>query len=318
MIEYPQTMTVVEVAPRDGLQSLGKWIDTDTKVAMIDRLSAVGFPIIEVTGFAHPRVIPNLRDAEDVFARITRRPGTVYRGLAPNARGAQRAVAANADEVLGLVIVSETYSRLNQNMTVDAAAEQAIESFRIVDRSGRAFVMALGVSMWCPYEGPIAEAAVEALVRRFTDAGMRRFYLAGSMGMEDPRHVGQLFRRMCDSYPGCNFGYHVHNFAGTATASVLAAMDAGATWIEGAICGIGGGIALPETGIPVGNLATEDLVAMLSTLGIDTGLQLADVVAAARDIAGLLEIQAHSHAARAGTRPELLEWTKAHPRAHPS
>ncbi|MFC7557443.1 hypothetical protein ACFQU7_42325 [Pseudoroseomonas wenyumeiae] len=143
-------MTVVEVAPRDGLQSLGRWIGTDTKVAMIDRLSAAGLPVIEVTAFAHSRAIPDLRDAEEVFARIARRPGTVYRGLAPNARGAERAVAAGADEILGLVTVSEAYSRRNQNMPVQAAAAQAEEAFRIANQAGRAFAMAIGVSMWCP------------------------------------------------------------------------------------------------------------------------------------------------------------------------
>ncbi|MBO1077190.1 beta/alpha barrel domain-containing protein [Roseomonas marmotae] len=307
MIHYPPRMTVVEVAPRDGLQSLGRWIGTDTKVAMIDRLSAAGLPVIEVTAFAHPRAIPELRDAEEVFARIARRPGTVYRGLAPNARGAERAVAAGADEILGLVTVSETYSQRNQNMPVQAAAAQAEEAFRIANQAGRAFAMAIGVSMWCPYEGGIPPARVEALVARFVAAGMRRFYLAGSMGMEDARQVGALFAMLRGRWPDCAFGYHVHNLAGTGTANVLAAMDAGAAWIEGAICGIGGGIALPDTGVPVGNLATEDIVAMLSTLGIDTGLRLQEVVAAARDVERLLGLRATSHAARAGTREEILQ-----------
>ena len=98
----PKEIVVAEVGPRDGLQSFPRWIDTDTKVAMIDRLSDLGLPVIEVSNFAHPKVIPHLRDAEEVFERIKRRPGTVYRGLVPNARGAERAAAAHVDEMLGL------------------------------------------------------------------------------------------------------------------------------------------------------------------------------------------------------------------------
>ena len=117
MIRFPDEVKVVEVGPRDGLQSLPRWVETADKVRMVDRLSAVGFPVIEVTGFVSPRAIPNLRDAEEVFERIARRPGTVYRALVPNARGAQRAAAAKVHEMLGLITVSRTYLKKNQNMT---------------------------------------------------------------------------------------------------------------------------------------------------------------------------------------------------------
>ncbi len=141
MLKFPDAVTVVEVGPRDGLQSFARWVDTDTKVAMVDRLSAAGFPVIEATSFAHPRVIPNLRDAEEVMARIVRRPGTIYRALAPNARGAERAVAARVDEVLGLITASATYQRKNQNMTLEQGADEAVAAFRIADRAGCRFVM---------------------------------------------------------------------------------------------------------------------------------------------------------------------------------
>ena len=147
MLSFPDSVDVVEVATRDGLQSFSRWVDTDTKVAMIDRLSEAGFPVIEVTAFAHPRAIPHLRDAEEVCARIKRREGTIYRGLAPNARGADRAVSAGVDEILGLLTVSEAYLRKNQNMSLDEAVSQASEAFRISDNAERRFVMAVGMSM---------------------------------------------------------------------------------------------------------------------------------------------------------------------------
>lgn len=312
MLNLPERALVVEVAPRDGLQSLSKWIETDAKVKMVDRLSAAGFPVIEVTGFAHPRVIPNLKDAEEVFERIQRRPGTIYRGLVPNARGAERAVKAKVGEMLGLVIASATYLRKNQNMTIDEAVEHGITAFRLADNAGIPFVMAIGMSMWCPYEGLIPPAAVIDLVGRFHTAGIRRFYLAGSVGMEDPRQVNELFRRVYDRFPDVELGFHVHNVSGYAMANILAALEAGATSIEGSICGIGGGIAMPTT-ISVGNIPTEDVVSMLTEMGIDPGVNRAEVIRAAKDVAEILGIASESHVLRGGTREAVLEWGRSHP-----
>jgi hydroxymethylglutaryl-CoA lyase len=319
VLNLPQRITISEVGPRDGLQSLDKWIDTDTKVAMIDRLSRAGFPVIEVTGFARSTVIPNLKDAEEVCGRIQRRPGTVYRALVPNARGADRAVGANLGEMLGLITVSETYLRKNQNMSLDQAVDEAIKCFRIADGAGVGFVMALGVAMWCAYEGAIPQDKTIAVLRRLRDGGIRRFYLAGSMGMEDPVMVASLFRRAASELPDCEFGYHVHNLSGWGTANVLAAVDAGASFVEGSICGIGGGIAMPTSVAGVGNLPTEDLVALFEAMGVRTGIAPAEAAAASREIAAMLGIEPRSHVAHIGTRAELLEQGRLNPRnPHPA
>lgn len=305
MLAFPDSVEIVEVSPRDGLQSFPRWVDTDTKVAMINRLSEAGFSVIEVTAFAHPRAIPHLRDAEEVCARIKRRAGTIYRGLAPNARGADRAVSANVDEVLGLLTVSEAYLRKNQNMTLEAALSQASEAFRISDKAGRRFVMAVGMSMWCPYEGTIPQEKVASVIGHLRNAGIRRFYLAGSVGMEDPRHVNGLFARLVGDFKDCEFGFHVHNLAGFGIANVVAALDAGACWIEGSVCGIGGGIAMPDTVASVGNLPTEDIVTLLHEMGITTGLDPAAIIAAAKDVANLLDVKPLSHALQCGVRSSV-------------
>jgi hydroxymethylglutaryl-CoA lyase len=317
VLTLPAKVGVTEVGPRDGLQSLGKWIDTDAKVAMINRLSTAGFPVIEVTGFVRSSVIPYLKDAEEVCGRIDRRKGIVYRALVPNARGAERAVDAKLDEMLGLITVSETYLRKNQNMTLDEAVDEGVKAFRIADKAGIGFVMALGVSMWCSYEGRIPEEKVMDLMRRFRNAGITRFYFAGSMGMENPVQVANLFRLAREKHPDCEVGYHVHNLGGYATANVLAAIDAGAGFIEGSICGIGGGIAMPASIASIGNLPTEDIVVMLEEMGIDTGVDPKEAVAAARDVAQLLGIEARSHAVQVGTCDDLLEQGRLHPREHP-
>jgi hydroxymethylglutaryl-CoA lyase len=304
-LSLPKKITVAEVGPRDGLQSFPRWIDTDTKVAIIDRLSDLGLPIIEVSSFAHPKVVPHLRDAEEVFERIRRRPGTVYRALVPNARGAQRGAKARVDEMLGLITISATYTRKNQNMTTDEAIEQNLESFRIAEAASIPFVMALGMAFWCAYEGLIPEQDVIAVVRRLHEGGIRRFYLAGSLGMEDPAHVNRLFSRLGELFPDTAFGFHIHNLSGMATANILAALDAGVQWLEGAICGIGGGIAMPTRLGSVGNFPTEDLVAMLSEMGIETGIDPERMVALSQEIASLLGIDPQSHRANGATRKSV-------------
>ncbi|MBI2218416.1 MAG: hydroxymethylglutaryl-CoA lyase [Candidatus Rokubacteria bacterium] len=317
MLNLPKRATVVEVGPRDGLQSLDTWIPTERKVAMVDRLSEAGFPVIEVTGFAHPRVIPNLRDAEDVMAKITRRPGTIYRALVPNAKGAARAAESTVDEMLGLLTVSETYCRKNQNMSVDEAIDQAAAALEIASRAGARFVMAMGMSFFCPYEGRIPEERTLAVFAKLWERGIRRFYLAGSLGMEDPRHVNAVFGRIRDRWPEAEVGFHVHNIAGFGAANIVAALDGGASSIEGSICGIGGGIVMPTSMGSVGNLATEDIVHLLNEMGVDTGMETREAIAAAHDVSAILGIQPASYASRCGTREDVMERGRASPRQHP-
>ena len=312
-LKLPKNIVIAEVGPRDGLQSFPRWIDTDVKVAMIDRLSDLGLPVIEVSNFAHPKVIPHLRDAEEVFQRIKRRPGTVYRALVPNARGAQRAAQAGVDEMLGLITISATYTRKNQNMTIDQAIEQNLESFRIAEAGRTPFVMAFGMAFWCAYEGLIAEDDVIAVVRRLHDGGIRRFYLAGSLGMEDPAHVNRLFARLGGLFPGASFGFHIHNLSGMATANILAALDAGVQWLEGAICGIGGGIAMPTRLGSLGNFPTEDLVMMLAEMGIEIGIDPERVVATSHETARMLGIDPQSHRGNGATRKSVMELASSNP-----
>lgn len=318
MLKLPQKVKVVEVGPRDGLQSFHRWVDTDVKVAMIDRLSAAGFPMIEATSFARPSVVPHLKDAELVLARIQRRPGTAYRALVPNAKGAERAVASGlVDELLGLITVSETYLAHNQNMTLERAIAEGIRAFEIAAARNIGFTMALGMAMWCPYEGRVPEANALAVLGRFWDAGLRRFYFAGSVGMEDPAHVHNLFRMAHERHPGIELGYHVHNVPGFGVANVLAALDAGASFLEGSICGVGGGIAMPTNMGAVGNLPTEDIVHLLNSCGISTGIDTAQVLACAREIGEMLDMEPLSHLSHCGTREELLARTSGQAFQHP-
>ncbi len=312
-LNLPKKMMIAEVGPRDGLQSFPRWIDTGTKVAIIDRLSDLGLPVIEVSSFAHPKVVPNLRDAEDVFERIRRKPGTVYRALVPNARGAQRGAKAGTGEMLGLITISATYTRKNQNMTINEAIAENLESFRIAEASSIPSVMALGMAFWCAYEGQIPEENVVTVVRRLHEGGIRRIYLAGSLGMEDPAHVNRLFRKLAELFPAASFGFHIHNLSGMATANILAALDANVTWLEGAICGIGGGIAMPTKLGSLGNFPTEDLVTMLAEMGIETGIDAERVVAMSHEIGKILGIDPQSHRGSGATRKAVSQLAVSNP-----
>ena len=301
----PAKMEIVEVAPRDGFQSFGRQISTPDKLAVINRLIGAGLRSIEVTGFAHPKTIPQFSDAEELCSLLPKRDDVRYRGMAPNARGAERAVKAGVDEIVGLITASAAYLRKNQNMTFEKAIEQGIEAFRIADAGGRQFTMAMGISFWCAYEGLIPDDRVMDIVREFRNGGIRRFYLAATVGLESPDHIDRLFRRARRNFPDAEFGFHVHNLGGRAPALALAAMGAGADWIEGAICGIGGGIAMPENLSAVGNYATEDLVTFLADSGVETGLAPAEIIAAARDVAKILEITPHSFAGNGASRLDI-------------
>lgn len=312
-MHIPKKMLLVDVAPRDGLQSLPKWIPTEDKVWLCDRLTDLGVPVVEVASFAHPKVVPNMRDAEEVFARIKRKPGTVYRGQAPNVRGAHRAIEAKVGEMLGLITVSETYTLHNQNMTNDDCVEQNIQSFHLAEREGIPFVVAIGMAFWCPYEGLIPEEQVEDIVGRFYNAGIKRQYLAGSLGMEDPGHVSRLYKRLYAKFPGIELGFHIHNMSGMATANILAALDAGAHWLEGAICGIGGGMAIPASAGSCGNFPLEDLVTMLEQCGVKTGMDAIRVQEAAHEIGAKLGIPVQSHTGSGATREIIMRKGRENP-----
>lgn len=314
-IEFPTQVTLVEVGPRDGLQSLPESYPTDVKVRMVEILADAGLKKIEVTGFVKPSYIPQLSDADDVLKRIRRKPGVVYRALCPNRRGADRAVAAGVDEILGLITASESYNRKNSNMTVAENLDQAAEMSRVAREAGIPIVMAIGVCMFCPYEGELPESRIIEMIERMRSDGIDEFYLATSVGLDGPRKVHRTFSLIKDHWPELPLGIHLHNTNGMALANALAAMDAGATRFEGSICGIGGGIRMPYGMAHYGNVSTEDLAHMFFEMGIDTGVDVERLIAAGKEIQDLLGLeQSFSYAAAGGTKRTVLEQGRTAPR----
>ena len=294
-MKFPKKIKVIEVGPRDGLQSLNKWIPTQDKIKMVNLLSSANFPVIEVSSFAHPKVVPMLKDAEKVFEQINRKTGIVYRALSPNLKGTFRAVETKmVDEILGLLTVSETYSLKNQNMTLDDAINEAGKSLKLCEKYDVNFVMAIGVAFYCPYDGLISNEKILSVVKRLYDKGIRRVYLAASTGMENPSNINYVFNKTRDKFPDLDCGFHVHDRIGMAATNMFSALDAGATSVEGSICGIGGGIAMPHGTGDYGNLPTEDIVTMLNRSNIETQLDTKIVHETAEKISSLLKINSNS------------------------
>jgi hydroxymethylglutaryl-CoA lyase len=314
-MRLPERVTIVEVGPRDGLQSLPGTYPLETKLELIALLARAGLPKIEVTAFVRPDVIPQLADAEQVLAGLERVEGCVYRALVPNRRGAERAVAAGVDEMVGLIAASETYNRKNSRMSIAENLDAVAEVAEVAREAGAPLVVGIAIAMFCPYEGDVPEERVLGMIERMRADGVEEFTVATSVGLDGPLAVHRLCVRILERSPGLRLGVHLHNTNGMALANALAAAQAGVTAFEGSICGIGGGIRMPHGIPPYGNVATEDLVHLFAELGVDTGVdlrRLIDAAGAARDLLGLEET--FSYALAGGTKENVLERGRVAPR----
>ncbi|HUF46470.1 MAG TPA: hydroxymethylglutaryl-CoA lyase [Vicinamibacterales bacterium] len=276
---------VVEVGPRDGLQNEPAAVATADKIAFIDRLSEAGLPIIEVTAFVSPAWVPQMADAAEVLAGITRRPGTRYLALVPNARGLERAQAAGVTDVAIFAAASETFSRRNINQSIDAS----FDTYRVVTDAALAAHLRvrgyLSTSFGCPFEGDVAADRVVTLTRRLLDLGVYEVAVSDTIGVAHPGQVRTLLRTLLADVRSDQIALHFHDTRGTALANVLAALDLGIRTFDASAGGLGG---CPYAPGAAGNLATEDLLYLLHGLGHDTGVDLDAVCEASTSLEPLL------------------------------
>lgn len=276
----PSKVTVVEVGPRDGLQMEKTFIPTETKVAIINAMTRAGIRRMEVTSFVSPKVIPQLRDAEEVMKSIQRQPGVTYIALVPNRKGAERAIAAGADAIKIVLCTSESYNRRNVGLSVDESVADGAAILELTRASGKAAEVVIGLAFGCPLEGPIPEGRVLELTDRLVSIGYREISIADSMGLANPAQVRRMMRRLQQTFSEVHFSLHVHNTRGLGLANVLAAFEEGIDMFDSSIGGLGGSAVVVAGGS--GNIPTEDLVNMLSEMGIETGVDLNGVLTAAR------------------------------------
>ncbi len=272
-------VTICEVGTRDGFQIEPEFIPTKQKIEVVNRLSACGIPRVEVTSFVHPKAVPQLRDAEEVMARITRRAGTVYAALVPNDKGAVRAVDAGVDEIHTVVSASESHNLANVNMTVAESLEKLRTVAELAARARVPVVAGISTSFGCPFEGVVPLEKLESVVARLVHLGVRAIALADTTGMANPAQVGRTFERLMPRLPGIEWSLHTHDTRAMAIPNILAAMECGVTSFDASVGGLGGCPFAPGAS---GNVCTEDLVHCLHAMGIETGIDLDRLIETAR------------------------------------
>jgi hydroxymethylglutaryl-CoA lyase len=267
----PRKITISEVGPRDGLQIEQRLLPAEQKIALIDRLSATGLTRIEVSSFVHPKVVPQMADAEAVFAGITRRPGVRYAGLVMNARGAERAVKADVDDIKTGIAVSDSFNELNIRMTTAQGMRAIAEIASIAKGSRSRIVGGMATAFGCPYEGAVPLDKVHRLFEQLVGLGSPVIYLADTTGMANPASIAKTVESLRARWPNQAIGLHLHNTRGLGLANALAGLDLGLTDFESSIGGLGGCPFAPRA---VGNICTEDFVHMAHEMGIETGVDL--------------------------------------------
>jgi hydroxymethylglutaryl-CoA lyase len=280
-MRLPPRVTIVEVGPRDGLQNEKAAIATPDKIAFVDRLTAAGHSIVEVSAFVSPKWVPQMADAAEVFAGISRKAGVRYTALVPNQAGLARALAARVSEIAIFAAASETFSRKNINQSID----ESLTAYRAVVSEARAAGLRvrgyLSTCFHCPYEGPISPQQVAGVATRLLDLGVYEVAISDTIGAATPGDVVRVLETVGVRLPLQQTALHFHDTRGTALVNVLAGLDYGVTTFDSSAGGLGG---CPYAPGAAGNLATEDLLYMLNGLGIETGVSIDGVASASRFI----------------------------------
>ncbi|MET4004888.1 MULTISPECIES: hydroxymethylglutaryl-CoA lyase [Arthrobacter] len=303
--QLPSSIRLVEVGLRDGLQSVVEPVPTGDKVELVHMLIDAGVREIEAVSFAHPRVLPQLADASEVMAAVPRLPGVVYRGLAPNLRGAQRAADCGLDELVVVVSADTEVSIRNQGMNVDEVLADLAKIGELTQSVGTRLVVAVACAFFAPARGPVSKEERLRVVEAAIEAGASGVYLAATSGEEHPGEIYDGVAQVCQDYPELDVGVHLHNRNGFAPANALASMMAGASWLEGSFGGLGGDMWFPGDPAVLGNAALEDLIHLCDGLGIATGIDLEKYMKVSDRIAELTGRPSASFVSRGGTRNDL-------------
>jgi hydroxymethylglutaryl-CoA lyase len=273
------------VGPRDGLQNEARLVPTADKVAFIDALSATGLPAVEITSFVNPKWIPQLADAAEVAARVARREGVVHSCLVPNRKGLDAALAAGMREIAVFLSASETHSRKNINKSIAealAAFSDVVPAALAQGLRVRAYVSTV---YGCPYEGHVDPKVAVWLTKELAAMGCYQVSLGDTIGVAHPLQVEDVLGLVLAELPQERLAMHFHDTRGTALANCLTGLRLGVTTIDAAVGGLGGCPYAPGAS---GNLATEDVVAMLHAMGVETGVDLDKLVACAQMVAAVL------------------------------
>lgn len=268
-MNWPKKITIKEVGPRDGLQNEPSFISTKDKIDWINQLSRSGLSYIEITSFVHPKWIPALADALEVARGIERVPGTKYAALVPNLLGLERALTVNIDEVAVFISASETHNYKNINRSINQSLEIISEVVSESLAAGKSVRGYISTVFGCPYEGEVPIKQVMTIAETLFSMGVGEISLGDTIGVANPKTVHQLLEKFFCYFPVEKLALHFHDTRGLALANVLTAVQMGVTTFDSSLGGLGGCPYAPGAS---GNLATDDLVYMLESMGIDTGI----------------------------------------------
>jgi hydroxymethylglutaryl-CoA lyase len=283
-VKVPNAVTVVEVGPRDGLQNEAVPVPLAVKRDLVQGLDAAGCPRIEVGAFVAPKRVPQMAETAELVAALgpLRARASV---LVPNAKGLEAALAADVPEIAVFAAASETFSRANTNGSIDEVAGR-LEPVIAEAKARRRFVRVyVSCATHCPFEGPVAPAAVAGLAERLMAAGGDELALGETTGRATPRETRAVIDAVAVGVPRGRLAWHGHDTYGQALVNVLAALEADVTVVDAAVAGLGGCPFAPGA---AGNLATEDLVYLLDGLGVRTGIDLARLAEAGGAITAML------------------------------
>ena len=281
VMTYPKRVVIEEQGMRDGIQGEKVFVPTEKKLQLIDALVDAGIRRIQVTSFVHPKLIPQMADAEAVCAGLKKVDGVLYTGLVLNPRGIERAANSRLDHVSASISASDTHSRKNANVSLAEARQRFKEMVRLGKQRGLVVRGGVQCVFGCRFEGRIDPGAVVDIVKEQLDQGIDEVGLADSTGMADPRSIQELCRRILDVAEGKTIVLHLHDTEGKGLANVLAALEIGIQHFDAAFGGTGG---CPFIQGASGNISTEDLVFMLGQMGIETGIDADRVAAVSRSM----------------------------------
>jgi len=304
MMSTMSEVTLCECFARDGLQHEPAFVPTATKRALIERFAALGFPRVEATSYSNPKVVPQFADASDLLRSIERKPGVYYKATCANVKAVERALADleaghGASEISLLVSATESHTKRNLNRT---RAEQWDNIAAMVKAAGGRFRMVgtISVAFGCPFEGRVDRASVLEDVARFDRLGVHHVALGDTTGMANPRTVAALFSEIRGVTPIAHF----HDTRGTGLVNYVAAHEAGVRHFDCSFGGVGGHPAKVKYGGGyTGNVCTEDLVNLFESMGIDTGIDLDGLLAAAELCEKALGRELHGRVTRSGLNP---------------
>ena len=298
MGSWPEHVSIREVGPRDGLQNEDP-VPTDAKIRLIDALSATGLSRIEAVSFVHPRAIPQMADADEVWGLVKRAPGVRYSALVPNLRGAHRALAAELTEIEVVVSASDTHNRRNINRSTDESLAEIAELVALLHTGGASAEVIIATSFGCPFEGDVPPERVASIVDKVVADGADRVAFGDTTGMATPRRVVDVISAVRERHPDLPLLCHFHNTRGTGLANIMAAMELGITEFDASVGGLGG---CPYAPGATGNVATEEVVHMLHDMGIATGVDLDSLVYVAAMAQEIVGRELPSGVLRAGPR----------------